>query len=208
MGIMSMTQEDWRARYESADTPWDLGRAHPELQARIRAGELTPPHKRARALVPGCGHGHDALALCAAGWSVTALDCVALVAADGGLGAQLREGLAQSGGSLEICDALAFAGEQAFDLVLEHTFFCAIEPSARPAWGRLVRGALAPEGQLAVLLFPGNKPIEEGGPPHRYGAQDLQEVLGAEFSLTQDELISPTVTKRSWEERWLIFSRA
>ncbi|HIG87495.1 MAG TPA: thiopurine S-methyltransferase [Planctomycetes bacterium] len=208
MRRMSMTQKDWRERYESADTPWDLGAPHPELQARIRAGELAPPRTGARALVPGCGHGHDALALCAAGWSVTALDCVELVAAEGSPGAQLRQGLARAGGSLEICDALAFSGQQKFDLVFEHTFFCALEPSARPAWGALVQRVLVSGGHLAVLLFPADKPVEEGGPPHRYAAPDMLEVLGNDFALNQDELVSTGVSKRSWQERWLTFSRA
>lgn len=205
---MSMTPNDWRERYVTTNTPWDLGQAHPELQARIDAGQFAPPREGARALVPGCGHGHDALALSAAGWCVTGLDCVELVTAAGGLGAGLREALAEGGGGLEICDALGFKGQQKFDLVFEHTFFCAIEPESRPAWGTTMQGALAPGGQLAVLLFPGDKPIEEGGPPHRYGVADMQEVLGPEFGLTVDEVVSKAVSKRSWQERWVVFSRS
>lgn len=204
---MSMNSDDWRARYETADTPWDLGAAHPELQARLQKGELMPPHTGARALVPGCGHGNDALALSAAGWAVTALDCVDLVAAANSPGDQLSQTLAQGGGHLEICNALTFPCEQEFDLVWEHTFFCAIDPCDRPAWGALVQQALIPGGQLAVLLFPGDKPLEEGGPPFRYGVNDMQEVLGAQFHLDHDRPVTKGVSTRSWQERWVSFSR-
>ena len=68
---------DWAAHYAAANTPWDLGGPHPELSQRLSDGDLAPPRDGARALVPGCGHGHDALALARRGWVVTAVDLVA-----------------------------------------------------------------------------------------------------------------------------------
>jgi len=51
MRRMSMTQEDWRERYESADTPWDLGVPHP-------LGPLHPsgPRKYRLRILPNLGH--------------------------------------------------------------------------------------------------------------------------------------------------------
>jgi 2-polyprenyl-3-methyl-5-hydroxy-6-metoxy-1,4-benzoquinol methylase len=67
---------DWGQRYRDENTPWDRGRAHPSLQARLDSGELAPPHENASCFVPGCGRGHDALGLARAGWKVTAMDMV------------------------------------------------------------------------------------------------------------------------------------
>ena len=36
----------------------------------------------------------------------------------------------------------------------------------------------------------------------------MQEVLGPEFGLTVDEVVSKAVSKRSWQERWVVFSRS
>ncbi|MHC4822112.1 MAG: hypothetical protein ACYTDX_10385, partial [Planctomycetota bacterium] len=70
--------EDWGARYESGETPWDKGAAHPELVRRLEIDGLgcrTYGHG-ARAFVPGCGRGWDAEALARAGWEVTGMDFV------------------------------------------------------------------------------------------------------------------------------------
>ncbi len=61
---------DWEARYQSGDTPWDKGRAHPALLEWLANNSLT-----GRVLVPGCGVGHDVRAIAAQpGTDVTGLD--------------------------------------------------------------------------------------------------------------------------------------
>src|SRR6478609_6306354 len=53
-------ENEWDKRYQSGETPWEKGRAHPELVAFLRRQPLN-----GCVLVPGCGHGHDARALAA-----------------------------------------------------------------------------------------------------------------------------------------------
>lgn len=189
---------DWGARYASGDTPWDVGGPHPELARRLAAGELGAP---GRALVPGCGRGHDALALAEAGWQVVAADLVAL-------DAPALRALRARGGTLLVGDALALAPAEPFALVLDHTFFCALDPARRGDWGRLVRRALAPGGALACLVFPCGKPLAEGGPPFGSSAADLAAALGPGFRLERDEPALLRVPRRTWEERWALFRRA
>ena len=188
---------DWAGRYRGGDTPWDLGRPHPELVRRLAAGELGPP---GRALVPGCGRGHDALALAGAGWEVTALDLVALE------GPSLSF-FAARGGRFLVRDALGFASDTPFDLVLDHTFFCAVEPSERPAWGRMVTRTLAPAGRLFALIFPVGRAPEEGGPPFGMHAGDLLAALGEGFTLECDEPTREPIAERRWGERWAVLRR-
>lgn len=198
---MSMSHADWAARYAQDDTPWDLGGPHPELARILAAGELAPRPGHDRALVPGCGNGHDALALAAAGWRVTALDCVE------GVSARLAAGLAERGGELVITDALQFDGEHAFHLVWDHTFFCAIDPSLRSAWGAMVGRSLDPDGEVVALVFPGNKPVEDGGPPHVFDASIMGTVLGAQFELVGSAPVEAGVASRSWSESTARFRR-
>ena len=110
---------NWKARYEAKSTPWDLAREHPELERRLAARELGPP---ATVYVPGCGRGHDALALARAGFRVTAVDSVDVV--ELGEGSKLEE-LGRLGSSFRVADALAFETEPVA-LVFDHTFFCAL----------------------------------------------------------------------------------
>jgi SAM-dependent methyltransferase len=79
----------WQARYDTADTPWDLGEPAPALLEWLKMN----PGQGRRALVPGCGRGHDALALAQAGWGVVAVDFAAS-AIEEARAAALRTGVA------------------------------------------------------------------------------------------------------------------
>ncbi|QDU69202.1 methyltransferase domain-containing protein [Engelhardtia mirabilis] len=189
----------WAERYDAGDTPWDCGGPHPEIARRIASGELAPTGGR-RALVPGCGRGHDALALARAGWTVTAVDFAP------GLAAELGPALAALGGEFVEANALEWQGEPV-DLVLEHTFHCALPPTERPRWAALVARALRPRGTLAVLVFPADKPVSEGGPPHRTETAELSALLAPAFELVADEAVEQPLERRQWLERWARFRR-
>ncbi len=199
---MSLGPLDWAQRYQSGDTPWDLGAAHPELLARIAAGRLSMAPGRRRALVGGAGRGHDALALAQAGWQVTAIDLVDATAGE------LAARLGSLGGNFCVEDALEHVARAPYDLIFEHTFFCAIDPALRPRWAELVSRSLASDGRLWALVFPVGKPASEGGPPYGTTAADFAAALGAKFVLAVDEPARHAVARRTWPERWAEFSRA
>jgi len=188
---------NWAERYEAQETPWNVGGPHPELKARFekRAGEQS-------ALVPGCGHGHDALFLAQAGLRVVGLDLSPQVEDLAG------EELRAAGGELHVCDALAWQPEEAFDLVFEHTFLCAINPELRSNWAALMQRCVKPGGRVLAVAFPGGKAADLGGPPFGYSVDDMLQLLGASFSKTLDEPVQNGVDRRDWEERWVEFVRA
>ncbi|MEM8711062.1 MAG: methyltransferase domain-containing protein [Planctomycetota bacterium] len=188
---------DWSARYAAADTPWDIGAPHPELSLRLQNGTLAPPHDGARALVPGCGNGHDAIALARRGWDVTAVDLVPTLAHD--LGPQLEK----LGGRFIVGDALRL-DDGAFDLIWDHTFFCAIDPGLRPAWGERAAQLVKPAGQYAALVFTVGKPITEGGPPFGMSGEVLIETLGSLFRQREGERASRSLKRRTWHEYWFL----
>lgn len=193
---------DWAARYHAGDTPWDLGGPHPELSVRLQDGRLAPPRAGAKALVPGAGAGHDALALARRGWRVTAVDGVAELAT------MVGPDLERLGGSYVTGDALAFTTDEPFDLVWDHTFFCAIDPTERARWGARAGELVAPGGRYVALVFPLGKPAAEGGPPHGMSAEDVIGVLGPLFKVEESVPVSRPVARRTWREHWLAMGRA
>ena len=195
---------DWSGRYRSGNTPWDIGAPHPELVARLaaRSSGLVPPRRNARALVPGCGRGHDALALARAGWRVDAIDLAPEVEA------ALRAPLEAIGGELFLADALAWRRRRRYALVFEHTFFCALDPALRPDWGALVRRSLAQGGWVHALVFPVGKPSAEGGPPFGVSAADMLAALGPGFELVEDAPVGHAVERRAWPERYARLRRS
>ncbi len=187
---------DWNERYAQGDTPWDKGGAHPELERLLDVGGLRPPRPGARVAVPGCGRGYDAFALARAGWIVTAID----VAPD--LEAELVKSLEPLGGRVRIEDFLEMEVEQRFDLIFDHTFFCAIDPSRRRDWGRAVTRTVADGGEVINVVFPLGKSHAEGGPPWGMSIDDLHTVLGRRFELLEHRAIPRTYPGREDREMW------
>ena len=52
-----------------------------------------------------------------------------------------------------------------FDIVLEYTCFCAIDPSKRTDYVKVVKKILHSKGLFVALLFPLNRNKYSGGPP-------------------------------------------
>ena len=202
MGPMTGPVQSWSKRYEDEDTPWDLGRPHPDLVTRMP--ELLDYLGRTssrRAFVPGCGRGHDAEALARAGLEVTAVDVVP------GLASRVRTRLAPWGGNFSWEDALLHRPEEPYELVWEHTFFCALDPEDRPGYGAMARRCLCRGGVLAGVLFPVGKPEAWGGPPFGVTVEALAQALGPGFRKLRDEPAAQPIEARSWKERWVVFEK-
>ena len=193
---------DWSARYAAEDTPWDNGAPHPELSLRLQDGRLAPPHEGARVFVPGVGRGHDAIALARRGWAVTAVDVVE------SLVEEVAPQLEKLGGTFVVGDALEYGAAQEFDLIWDHTFFCAIQPTDRARWGQQAARILKPAGQYAALVFPVGKPVEEGGPPFGMSCEALMEALGPLFRERVSEPVTRPLKRRTWREFWLLAERS
>lgn len=188
------TAADWRIRYVSGSTPWDLRRPHPELVTRL--SELGPP---GRVVVPGAGRGHDARALADGGWSVVAIELVP----------ELESDLANAvgpAGSVVIGDALAWGPTEPVDLLFDHTFFCALPPRLRPDLGAWAAEVVRPGGRVASVVFPYGREPAAGGPPFGMSAGDLAAALGDRFELVEDvPALHPS--GRGWKTRWAEFVR-
>ena len=180
-------EEAWNSLYEAGTTPWDLGRPHPELVRRLSIDPSLGTGTVKRVLVPGAGSGQDAGALARAGWAVTAADLAPAV--EQKLGAAIEP----YGGTVTIGDALALEEDEPFDLVFDHTFFCAIDPDLRPEFGTLCRRVLAPGGAVISIVFPIGNP-SGGGPPWGFDVEMLEGALGDGFEMA--EVSEPFTTKR------------
>ena len=139
-------QQFWQQRIERGEMPWDRGEAGPQIAAWREAGVLPPG---TRVLVPGCGSGHDVLALARAGCEVTALDYAPASLA---LTEQrLRE--AGAAATLVQADALQWQAPQPFDAVYEQTCWCALHPDRWSAYAGQLQQWVRPGGRLLLLAM-------------------------------------------------------
>lgn len=192
-----LTQTYWQGRFDVADTPWDLG--HPStvlLEAFDALAQLGTSVKGLRILSPGCGRGLDALALIGQGANVLAVDWSVTAVAEcrrryQEMSAQLD--LSSHEGRLAIVAADLFAiPPTPLDCVAEHTFFCAIDPSARPRYVETMAAWLRSGGFLVGNFFilsdqeanalPALSLTREGeGPPFATTVDELESLLSPHF---------------------------
>lgn len=190
----------WNARYEIGSIPWDLGRAHPELETRLALDPSLGTGRVGSVLVPGAGTGHDAAALAQAGWRVTAIDIAPAVER-----ALLRR-LEADRAAVLIGDALEFEFDDPFDLVFDHTFFCALDPDDRSQFGDMVGRVLTGSGSLISIIFPIGRPTADGGPPWGFDTPDMAAALGERFGI-EENAGHMRVAGRRWPHAWTRWAR-
>ena len=183
---------DWEDRYRTGDMPWEKGAPHPALVDFLKRSQV-----HGRVLVPGCGTGHDVRALAATADEVVGLDiapsAIARAKAQPAVGGERY----QSGDLFALPEKL----RGVFDVVFEHTCFCAIDPSLRADYVAAVAGALKPGGHLLAVFYldPGLDPGETG-PPFGVTREELDTFFSPRFTLVREWKPAATYPGREGRE--------
>ena len=169
---------DWEERYRTRDTPWDKGAPHPALIDYIKSN---PVH--GRVLVPGCGLGHDVRALAATADEVVGLDIAPSAIKDAKACPSVGGERYLLGDFFDLPRSL----RGSFDVVFEHTCFCAIDPARRPDYVEAVTTALLPGGHLLAVFYldPGLDPGETG-PPFGVTRPELDALFSSRFAIVEE----------------------
>ncbi len=157
------TSQHWTSVYQQEENPgWNLN--EPAEAFKDMLPRLKLP--KSRVLVLGAGEGHDAALFAKAGHLVTAVDFSKEAIARG----QKKYGDLTN---LTFHEMNIFHIPQewnyGFDIVVEHTCFCAIPTDQRHELVRLYRRMLHEEGQLLAVFFVMEK---RSGPP--FGATEWE----------------------------------
>ncbi len=181
----------WQARYESGETHWDKGEAAPPL-----LGFLSEQPMLGRVLVPGCGAGHDVRALGHQGADVVGMDF-----AEGAIAAALRH---ENPPSVQFVQGDFFELPQdfygAFDWIFEHTCFCAIHPSSRPAYVASCVKALRPEGRIMAIFYMEPDNDSTDSPPFRSSKEELDRLFLPWFEVVEECVPAVAFDGRSGRE--------
>lgn len=183
--------EWWEGHYQAGRAPWDLGGPAPSLEAWLER----PDHAKGRAIVLGAGRGHDAIALAEAGYAVTAVDFSATAIAEA------QRLAASRGAAIDFVERDMFdllpehAGR--YDLVFEHTCFCAIAPEKRPDYVEVAHALLKPGGTFLAIFFTHRN---EGGPPFGATYEEIEGLFSPRFDLLTLVPAPASVPKRQGEE--------
>jgi methyl halide transferase len=136
----------WQQRFAQKQTPWDRGAPGPQLTRWIDQGVIA---RGQRIAVPGCGSGHDALALARAGCEVSAIDY-----ADAAVALTQQRLRAQSlHADVVQADVLGWQPAAPLDAVYEQTCWCALHPDHWAAYAARLQRWLRPGGTLLLLAM-------------------------------------------------------
>ncbi|XP_058184247.1 probable thiol methyltransferase 2 isoform X1 [Rhododendron vialii] len=196
--VQSDPSGGWQKCWEQGLTPWDLGKPTPVLVHLHQTGAL----RTGRALIPGCGSGYDVVAIACPERYVVGLD----------KSDKAHKRAKELASSSPNADCLTFLNEdffawkptELFDLIFDYTFFCAIEPSMRPAWASQMQYLLKPDGELITLMFPITN--HAWGPPYKVSIADYEELLRPlgfkPISTVENELATGDREGREMLGRW------
>jgi SAM-dependent methyltransferase len=155
---LTLDSHYWEKRYQNNQTGWDA-KAITTPVKRIIDEYINDNQLDISILVPGCGYGYEAKYLLDNGFiNVTIIDYSPT--AIYGFKQLINKPLLSSWNV--IIDNF-FNLEGQFDLIIEQTFFCALDRNLRNAYAEKMSDLLKPEGKLRGLLF--NKEFEANTPP-------------------------------------------
>lgn len=192
----ALDENFWNKRWETEETAWDLGSAAPAIVAYMQQVK----DKDIAILIPGCGNAHEAKALLELGFTnITLVDIAPLAVA------RLQAAFGDQQG-IHIHHQDFFKLEPAsFDLMLEQTFFCAINPALRPAYAQQAAAILKPGGKLVGLLF--DTEFERQGPPFGGHKAEYVPVFEPYFDLQTLETCTNSVKPRAGNELFMILKK-
>lgn len=185
-----LSDDYWNQRYIEGSTGWDLGIISPPIQAYI--DQLSD--KNLRILIPGAGSGHEAEYLHKKGFT----DVHVLDFAPEAIATFLKRNPNFPKEHTHVADFFKYSDQ--YDLILEQTLFCAIDPILRQNYAEHTATLLRPGGKLVGLLF--NRTFE-GGPPFGGDKSEYVPYFQPHFSEVNMEPCHNSITPRAGTELFI-----
>jgi len=193
-------KEYWEERYSNKDRKWDLKSISPPIKAIIDQLDLpNKQNKELKVLIPGAGMGYEAIYLFNKGYLNTYVVDIAtqpLAAIEKACPDFPKNQLICADFfDLEVCE---------FDLILEQTFFCALDPSLRADYVTKMASLLKSGATLSGVLF--QFPLTKEGPPFGGSIEEYFDLFEDCFDIAFIETAENSIKPRADRELFFIFN--
>ena len=190
MHSKKIDQDYWDNLYKTKEVGWDIGYPSPALRNYI--DQLSD--KSIRILIPGCGNAYEAEYLLRNGFHhVTLIDIAPQLTT-----ALMAKFENHPGIKPRIITGDFFELHGQFDLILEHTFLSALQPTLRIAYTKKMHELLTPNGKLVGVLF--GKHFEEDGPPFGGSIEEYRDLFRDNFDICVLEPCYNSIERRAGSE--------
>ena len=191
---LRLDRDFWEDRYNNNQTQWDVTYITDPLKNYIDQLE----NKEIDVLIPGGGFGYELDYFLQKGFKkVTHLD-IASAALE-----KIKKRLPDSDAYLAHQDFFEHQG--AYDLILEQTFFCALDPSLRKNYAKKMHKLIKPKGKLVGLLF--DFPLTEQGPPFGGNLEEYVSTFKNFFQVKTLQRCYNSIPARADRELFFIFEK-
>ncbi len=189
-----MSKEFWETRWQNQTIGWDLGEVSPPIASYVN--QLI--NKELKILIPGCGNAYEAEYLHQKGF-----EQVFIVEISESAIKSFHERYPDFPES-HIIHADFFDIDGDYDLILEQTFFCAINPTFRKAYVDQMTNLIKPGGKLVGVLF--NAEFD-GGPPFGGHKSEYLDLFSESFEIVTMEEAHNSIQPRYGNELFIILKR-
>jgi len=169
--MLELNQTFWTQRYRQQETGWDIGYVSTPIKAYLDQVEDLSINM----LIPGAGNAYEA----EYAWQKGFKNVWVVDIAEEPL-KHLAERVPDFPKS-QLMHQDFFEHEGSYDLIIEQTFFCALNPQLRETYARKMKSLLKPEGKLVGLLF--NVPLNDDRPPFGGHQPEYQALLEKYFEI-------------------------
>ncbi|WP_298262586.1 methyltransferase domain-containing protein [uncultured Lutibacter sp.] len=185
----------WEAKYEQQKTGWDIGYISTPIKEYI--DQLKD--KTIKILIPGGGNGYEAEYLLKSGFkNVNVLD----------IAAQPLKNLQKRSPNFsknQLIQQDFFEHSKTYDLIIEQTFFCALDPVLREKYANKMFDLLNPKGKLIGVLF--DFELTNEGPPFGGSLIEYIQLFYAKFEIKILEKCYNSIKPRKGKELFFIFEK-
>lgn len=186
---MDNTQDFWQKRWIDNKTGWDIGYAAPPITEFID----TLTDKSIKILIPGAGNAYEAEYLHKKGFTNVYVMDIASKPLE-----NFKERVKDFPGE-HLLNEDFFEHTGQYDLIIEQTFFIAIDPALRSKYALKMLELLKPGGHLTGLLIFKNEP-SAGGPPYVDTKEEYLRHFEGVFNIQKFEIAQNSIKPRAgWE---------
>ncbi len=190
--MATLDKDYWDNRHKKGDTPWEIGKISPPLKAYF--DQITD--KNINILIPGVGDAHEAEYLVAQGFSHISICDISPTAI-----AKVKNQLKEYPHLLYITNDF-FKIDGKYDLIVEQTFFCALDPLLRNNYVNKIFDLMSKEGTLAGVFFASH--FQHEGPPFGGDINEYKSLLSIKLHIHQIQMCYNSIPPRQGNELFII----
>tara|TARA_Y200000002_G_scaffold177351_1_gene146152 strand:- start:668 stop:1267 length:600 start_codon:yes stop_codon:yes gene_type:complete len=185
----------WNLRYQNNQTGWDLGQVSEPIKKWFENQE----NKKINVLIPGAGKGYEVKYGFENGFeNIFYMDFSSRA------GDLFKETCPEfPKGQILVGDFFSLKKPLFFDVIIEQTFFCAIDPLLRPNYVEKTNEILKENGEIIGLLF--NREFDTKGPPFGGTEKEYKELFNSKFNFKKFENCLLSSLPRKDYEFWIEF---